>query len=95
MTKDEFLEKLRQTPRNWSVTEEQDIRCYINGLLCCPLTSLSHEGYTVNEWDEMAVNELGMDFGDATKIVYAADGNDVDDDIQLLRKELLKACGLS
>lgn len=84
MTLEEFLVKLRETPRNWIVTHGDDIRT-VDGF--CPLEVVAGniKGFV------SAATILGMDTTLRCRIAYAADTAHREPE---LRAKLLGACGL-
>jgi hypothetical protein len=90
MTLDEFLVKLRETPRDW----------YMNGFgirggncCCCPITGCSSYGPRP-AWDFHIVSrELGLSVDDMYAIADAADCRGGHN--PALRAQLLAACGLA
>lgn len=105
MTIDEFLEKLKETPRRW-VLEGQQIRYPRHltaakrkkamrtwqSLTYCPICKVA--GDASNRLDYfMAGERIGIAHSDALAIAKSADcDSDCDRD---LREKLLDACGLS
>lgn len=85
MTLDEFIEKLRETPRTWETRGDGRIR--LGG--CCPISSLR---MTEADYWLRVSQELGLDRDLAETIVIAADNWDHHD--APLRARLLDACGL-
>lgn len=95
LTLDEFLKRLRKTPRSWELCGSS-LRMDFPGArthAACPITSLAPGGaVAANQWRYVA-GELGLPLPLAKQIMHAADGfRDVD---YKLRTRLLEACGLS
>lgn len=91
MTYPEFLKALRKTLRNWTVDENHCIRMTLGAPgweECCPITSLRL--VDCFDWEDVA-GELGLDYKLAAQIVFAAD----DQEGENIRRDLLKACGLT
>jgi hypothetical protein len=86
MTYAEFLEKLRETPRDWTIREWGNIRRGIGGHPQCPISALC-------DLDAGSVSAAarGLNLGKWRHIAMAADNNT---DCQM-RRDLLEACGLS
>jgi len=84
MTKNEFLAKLEQTPRNWHTsTSYPDSQGSIrNSERLCPIEALDGSWYHDD-------GGLGLAHGVKSAILNAADGANTK-----LRSELLKACSL-
>lgn len=91
MTYPEFLEKLKQTPRDWYLNESGGIRRKGEGLQC-PLSSLTP---TTLDYFVEAGLKLGLERSLVFKIATVADRyeNEENYDSQI-RKDLLEACGL-
>jgi hypothetical protein len=91
MTLDEFLDLLRQTPRDWYITVEGRIRRkYSNP--CCPISSCNPAGPKAVIYYVDAARLLGL--GDLTGDIIRAADNDGSVD-RALRARLLDACGLA
>jgi hypothetical protein len=84
MTLDKFLDKLRETPREWHLSESGCLRLSTS----CPITAIRRldSGFVHSE----AIT-LGLSAELTERIIYAADGYFADPD---LRRQLLEACGL-
>lgn len=89
MTLPEFLEKLRETPRNWIVYDDRRIRLETDATTSCPLTCFSGENSVM--FSECA-QKLGISEPDMYSIVEAADAMTRHD--PKIRAQLLEACGL-
>lgn len=91
MTYPEFLEKLRQTPRDWKLDGPGGIRRVAGTLRQCPLSSLcdlypeATDGYSAGK-------TLGFDEYTIRNVIHAVDFAIHHD--KNVRKDLLKACGL-
>jgi hypothetical protein len=85
MTLEEFLVKLRETPRNWLVTAGDDIRT-VGGM--CPLEVVADVPKFAFE---IAALELSIDRKLRSRIVMAADTEHREPEV---RAKLLEACGL-
>lgn len=95
MTTEEFLEKLKATPRNWRIVGHSlrlgdDAECSP-----CPITSVHGKGWDATMWDDTA-DCLGLDPETARDLMFAADAWETDGDTfdPSLRARLLDACGL-
>ena len=92
MTYQEFLQKLRATPRDWSVTPHLGMIRRWDGPVCqCPVSSLS--GLSAMDFD-VSAKRLGLANSLRAQIVCAADNNSVGRPTNV-RADLLRACGLS
>jgi hypothetical protein len=92
MTYPEFLEALRNTPRDWCLIQERYIRREVSlDDYQCPLTSLvpHYEPFKFM----YAGMELGLSPGMSRRIAAAADGN-MRTRNSKMRRDLLEACGL-
>ena len=86
----EFLEKLAQTPREWAVNVEGNIRLrHTKDRRLCPLEAVSH-----TKGLSFAMNALHMDRGLGLDIAFNADYTHTNHNFNNLRNQLLKACGL-
>jgi hypothetical protein len=110
MNREEFLEELRGTPRDWLTLNfgmpgrMGPIRRIADGLGCdamryCPVTAvcLARTGarFRTMDWDR-AAQRLGMSYATDCEIVAAADGGGVGDtERHRLRGRLLEAVGLA
>ena len=81
MNEDEFLERLRQTPRDWAVSEDGRIRRPLN---ICPLDAVR---ILFNELPRLAFRGAIMFAADRHSMRLYSDGRQ-------LRQRLLEACGL-
>lgn len=97
MTIDEFLERLKQTPRGWRLAVDPDdepygaIRLGPLGRCHCPISAVTGNLDHFASPGEVAL-ELGLSNDDGDAIVEAAD-NDIHCN-QVIRRRLLEACGL-
>lgn len=95
----EFLQKLRETPRDWYITPGD---LPIHGLAYagrirrldsldkqCPISSIMDDNLSVFDW---VAKQLGLGNNLRDKIIYAADNDNFHD--RSIRKDLLEACGL-
>jgi hypothetical protein len=90
MTYDQFLSRLRETPRDWTLTHQGEIRrrdSAKGGGEVCPVCAL-HPDYMLGY--SCAAEDIGLCWRDASSIAAAAD-NYGDPSI---RRDLLLACGL-
>lgn len=100
MTISEFLDALKETPREWYLCSGM-IRATREGESqfrteppCCPITSLATPSRSANDWQfVVATKVVDIDSRDAGAIVLAADNLEGHD--PTLRARLLFACGLS
>jgi hypothetical protein len=91
VTVDRFLEKLRETPRDWEVNIYGCIRR--NRECECPITAV--EGVQRCTWYyHESAKALGLSDVDRSAIVAAADSFHTSAEVEL-RAELLDACGLT
>ncbi|MDA4119960.1 MAG: hypothetical protein OK436_05180 [Thaumarchaeota archaeon] len=94
MTLDEFLEKLKETPRDWEIKAGGLIRRGDSGTVeyACPLGELITDPDICHRLNWMRAGRiLGLSDNDAYFVKMAADGRRSQPD---LRKRLLEACGL-
>jgi hypothetical protein len=92
MTLDQFLKRLRKTPRDWKFLGDGEIRRrWRSEHPQCPLTALV--GLGEDDW-RAAAEKLGIDLDVAETITDAAD-NDEGEASKRLRAKLLRACGLT
>lgn len=91
MTYPEFLEKLKQTPRDWEFYDAKRIRRADDLLWRCPISSLTPEHPRSGDFTD-AATALEMSHDLTWQIVRAADGCEYHD--PAIRKDLLAACGL-
>lgn len=89
MTKAEFLAALRETPRDWRLGHEGQIRDFHN---CCPIEKMAGVQPVFGAWAYGAFS-IELDYMTAHDVMLASDNAPEAD--PLLRKELLAACGLS
>ena len=89
MTLNQFLTKLRKTPRDWKFIGSRIRRCEGDKYFC-PITSLCSKYFRVNAYRD-AAKYLKMSSRGYKKVVEAADSNFSAPEF---RKKLLKACGL-
>jgi len=95
MTYQEFLAKLRETPRTWRLTRYDCIRSGV----CCPITALAQpRRRNANHYADVAV-DIGLasmvrpqGFALTHEIIDAADKNQAYS--RRRRRDLLAACGL-
>lgn len=87
MTYQEFLQKLRETPRTWQVRDSL-LRSGAN----CPLTAVAGHFDSAAYYADAAA-ELGVCEDDMCQIVWAADTADLKH-VDAVRDDLLRACGL-
>lgn len=90
MTREEFLEALRKTPRDWNLVHGRLIRRVKESEECqCPITSLRNvrAGAIWKLWGTFGLSDYDM-----REIIDAADDNCCD---KHLRAQLLEACGLT
>ena len=94
MNLNQFLQRLRKTPRDWYVTSDGKIRrTHFWGpdnkyeSIECPISTLDHR--VSNLWIVVA-KMFGIDRSLARKITIAADSNSQ----PVLRRKLVRACGL-
>ena len=91
MTIDEFLEKLKETPREWCITGTGTIRSHRGlGDWTCPVCKVAGVSGQM-AW--MHIKSLGLSQCDADSIVAAADLRP--EYSETLRARMLYACGLS
>lgn len=95
----EFLEKLKQTPRDWFLMCSAIRRQHYDGdcaIRQCPISSLSVTWPKAFNFFS-AATELGIERELANDIVYAADHVHIDlsEKSSEIRADLLKACGLA
>lgn len=89
MTLDEFFAALEKTPRDWQFRGDgEQIRCFGELGLECPITSIENGKYSPGSWRD-AARSIGLRLDSARKIVNAADSPRGS-----LRKRLLQTCGL-
>ena len=94
MTLDEFLDLLRQTPRDWYLTAGQrEIRRNDGRHCCCPISSCHPRGPRHSTYYGVTSHLLGLDKLTVNGIVFAADNNKNAN--PSLRVRLLDACGLA
>ena len=98
MNLNEFLERLRETPRCWKLTSGKYIRLRMadrsHVWTACPITSMgSRELYSSCHYRSVA-EELGMERELRDQIVAAADMLPEHGYDHKLRAKLLEACGL-
>lgn len=98
MTKDDFLQALRSTPRDWWLSGKRIRRGDEAGISClCPITAVHLDvckpkrSYWLSG-HPAAASELGIDVLLGWSIAEAADGDRPHD--VALRQELLEAVGL-
>jgi hypothetical protein len=92
MTYQEFLDALRNTPRDWCLTSDGRIRrANTKRSAQCPISSLC--GLGSGDFEE-AAKRIGLDSELAWTFVCAADDPDRDAPTNLIRRDLLEACGL-
>lgn len=98
MTLDEFFERLRQTPRDWRVTERGGIRRGNGDFMDeqqCPISSLADR--PVIDWG-IAFRELQLDGDLSMRILDSADCDGHNEGYRwfdpALRAKLLDRCGL-
>lgn len=97
LTYEKFLELLGQTPRRWYLDSDNAIRLRPNPEVHdprrrevqCPISSLCN--YSIAYYG-VAATELGIESHMRSKIVDAADAEEVYD--EKVRADLLQACGL-
>lgn len=91
----QFYRLLSKTSRDWYFKGDDIRQKGINSDRCkCPVTAVVYEktGVFFHESDYVdAAESIGMKYRDAARIVDAADG---DPDHPVIRKKLVKACGL-
>ena len=93
MTLDEFLDLLRQTPRDWYITVEGRIRRNDKySIPCCPISGCHPDGPKAVIYYVDAARLLGL--GDLTGDIIRAADNDGIANLSL-RARLLDACGLA
>lgn len=92
MTKEEFLHKLSQTPREWRLCNEQ-LRLDAGNVWVCPITAVAGGELPVMQFEE-AAEALELDPALTAAIVCAAD-NYFGPGHLALRRELLAACGIT
>lgn len=98
MTYQEFLQKLRETPRTWqcgtwltAVGLRQARRGYETA---CPIVAVSGDkNLGVSEWPD-AAKQIGLDYALADEIAKAADGDLMTPQRNTMRADLMRACGL-
>jgi hypothetical protein len=88
MTYNEFLARLLETPRDWIVCFQGEIRRNVHPNQC-PLSSVVD--LPASRWVEAAM-KLSLDAGRAEAILRAADHRQSHS--TTMRRELLDACGL-
>ena len=93
MSIDEFLVKLAETPRTWTLVDDEGP---FGGVMrlgsCCPVTAVHHERANCSALRRCG-GDLGLTQDDVFAIAHAADGDAGHD--KGLRARLLAACGLS
>ena len=88
MTLNQFLVRLRKTPREWTV--RYDGRLLLSK--SCPITAVAGHKLWATHWDAVVVAiKMGLREQTARRIIDAADLGYLH---TVLRKKLLKACGL-
>ena len=92
MTLDEFLDLLRQTPRDWYITAGGRIRRDDGSRCCCPISGCHPDGPKAVIYYVDAARLLGL--GDLTGDIIRAADNDGSVD-RALRARLLAACWLA
>lgn len=97
MTIDQFIEKLRQTPRDWRpvITDRGTLRRGTRKTYQCPLGSVAYPNPREAACGEpyRYGRELGLSLEDTKLIFDAADGIFGCD--PTLRRRLIEACGLA
>lgn len=88
MTREEFLARLRQTPRDWYLEPDGEIRRRIGHIPQCPISSL--EDRPAHEFEEVADN---LEIYSCLAIARAADN--MRKCSNKIRAQLLEACGLT
>lgn len=94
MTREEFLQRLSETPRTWRVSDGVMIR---NDHCACPATALVAPDMPSEELSE-AVSLLELDEEFVDLLIAAADyeaPRDGNPATATLRADLLRACGLA
>ena len=92
MTLEQFLEKLRKTPRKWDVMPGGMIRMKVrNFWTACPITCLGNNIELKNAiYFDVVGKQLGLPDTLINEIVNAADGCGFPE----LREQLLDCCGI-
>ena len=86
----EFLTKLEQTPRKWTLQSDGEIRCDYKGRDTCPLSRVDQRpGCLV----ATPARSLKLPLEDANEIASSADNDE--GCLMSIRADLLRACGLS
>lgn len=90
---DDFLEKLKQTPRDWITSTSGEIRRWNGTICCCPITSCDPWGPSPCHQYGHAALAMGLNLEQYSSIMHAADNHRAHD--PALRARLLEACGLT
>ena len=93
MTLDEFLDLLRQTPRDWYITAGGRIRRDDGSRCCCPISGCHPDGPKAVIYYVDAARLLGLSTYTTNDITCAADNDGSVD--RALRARLLAACWLA
>lgn len=93
MSYDEFLERLRNTPRTWRLYQAGQLRIDTPWLTSCPITATAHQPALYNVADlHSCAKRLGLSHELMLAITRAGDNTPGHD--PAIRRDLLRACGL-